>query len=350
MKHVFFQTNMGPFIVALDDEKAPATVKNFLDYVHAGHYDGTIFHRVIDGFMVQGGGFLPGLKQKPTQEPIRNEAQNGLKNDAYTIAMARTNDPHSATAQFFINVNNNDFLNHSSPTPQGWGYAVFGKVISGTEIIDAIRRVKTGNAGFHQDVPKEDVVINAAQEWDMAHGCPIIRAGEDGPSTAELEGEPEAPAADIFAKGTEIATHEVPGAATNLKITVGDDPNPKTAANHRYDITGFNTAGNASEDPTSAATGLSILFQHGPVPEFGGNGITIEALLAVCAHRLAGFQNGPFACDENSRAMDHVIHGARCAEGSHQDARRQGRRRHRSEALRGHHANSNEQSRFRPHR
>ncbi|CAK1341043.1 cyclophilin type peptidyl-prolyl cis-trans isomerase [Burkholderia pseudomallei] len=127
-----------------------------------GHYDGTIFHRVINGFMIQGGGFEPGLKQKPTDAPIANEANNGLKNDTYTIAMARTNDPHSATAQFFINVNDNEFLNHSSPTPQGWGYAVFGKVVEGQDIVDKIKAVKTGSKGFHQDVPNDDVVIEKA--------------------------------------------------------------------------------------------------------------------------------------------------------------------------------------------
>ena len=142
--------------------EAPTTVENFLNYVKKGHYAGTVFHRVINGFMIQGGGFEPGLKQKPTDAPIDNEANNGLKNDNYTVAMARTNDPHSATAQFFINVNDNDFLNHSSPTPQGWGYAVFGKVVEGQDVVDKIKGVKTGNAGFHQDVPTDDVVIEKA--------------------------------------------------------------------------------------------------------------------------------------------------------------------------------------------
>jgi peptidyl-prolyl cis-trans isomerase B (cyclophilin B) len=130
--------------------------------VKAGHYDNTVFHRVIDGFMIQGGGFEPGMKQKPTDAPITNEANNGLKNFKGTLAMARTNDPHSATAQFFINVNDNDFLNHSSPTPQGWGYAVFGKVVEGLDVIDVIRKVKTGSKGFHQDVPVDDVIIEKA--------------------------------------------------------------------------------------------------------------------------------------------------------------------------------------------
>jgi peptidyl-prolyl cis-trans isomerase B (cyclophilin B) len=303
MKHAYFHTNKGQFIVALDDEKAPATVKNFLDYVHAKHYDGTIFHRVINGFMIQGGGFEPSMKQKATKEPIRNEAQNGLKNDEYTIAMARTNDPHSATAQFFINVNRNDFLNHSLPTPQGWGYTVFGKVVNGQSTIEAIRQVKTGNKGFHQDVPLEDVVIEWVQEWDMEAGRPA------GWTEHETQGEPAAQVEireTFFAKGTQIVTHEVAGAASNLTITVGDEPNEKTHANHRYDITGFNTATNPSERIESAALELSILFQHGPIPEFGNNGITIESLLAICAHRLEGFQAGPFACDENSRALDHV--------------------------------------------
>ncbi|MBU9610508.1 peptidylprolyl isomerase [Burkholderia multivorans] len=159
---VELHTNHGVIKLELDAAKAPKTVENFLSYVKKGHYDGTVFHRVINGFMIQGGGFEPGMKQKPTDAPIDNEANNGLKNDKYTIAMARTNDPHSATAQFFINVNDNDFLNHSSPTPQGWGYAVFGKVVEGQDVVDKIKGVKTGNAGFHQDVPTDDVVIEKA--------------------------------------------------------------------------------------------------------------------------------------------------------------------------------------------
>ncbi|MBU9292761.1 peptidyl-prolyl cis-trans isomerase [Burkholderia multivorans] len=159
---VELHTNHGVIKLELDAAKAPKTVENFLNYVKKGHYDGTVFHRVINGFMIQGGGFEPGMKQKPTDAPIDNEANNGLKNDKYTIAMARTNDPHSATAQFFINVNDNDFLNHSSPTPQGWGYAVFGKVVEGQDVVDKIKGVKTGNAGFHQDVPTHDVVIEKA--------------------------------------------------------------------------------------------------------------------------------------------------------------------------------------------
>ncbi|MGZ2745321.1 peptidylprolyl isomerase [Burkholderia stagnalis] len=159
---VELHTNHGVIKLELDAAKAPKTVENFLNYVKKGHYDGTVFHRVINGFMIQGGGFEPGLKQKPTDAPIDNEANNGLKNDTYTVAMARTNDPHSATAQFFINVNDNDFLNHSSPTPQGWGYAVFGKVVEGQDVVDKIKAVKTGNAGFHQDVPTDDVVIEKA--------------------------------------------------------------------------------------------------------------------------------------------------------------------------------------------
>ncbi|KVE27294.1 cyclophilin [Burkholderia singularis] len=159
---VELHTNHGVIKLELDAAKAPKTVENFLNYVKKGHYDGTVFHRVINGFMIQGGGFEPGLKQKPTDAPITNEANNVLKNDAYTIAMARTNDPHSATAQFFINVNDNDFLNHSSPTPQGWGYAVFGKVVEGQDVVDKIKAVKTGNQGFHQDVPTDDVIIEKA--------------------------------------------------------------------------------------------------------------------------------------------------------------------------------------------
>jgi peptidyl-prolyl cis-trans isomerase B (cyclophilin B) len=159
---VELHTNHGVIKIELDAEKAPKSVENFLNYVKAGHYDNTVFHRVIDGFMIQGGGFEPGMKQKPTEAPVTNEANNGLKNVKGSLAMARTNDPHSATAQFFINVNDNDFLNHSSPTPQGWGYAVFGKVVEGLDVIDAIRKVKTGSKGFHQDVPVDDVIIEKA--------------------------------------------------------------------------------------------------------------------------------------------------------------------------------------------
>ena len=154
--------NLGVITLELDAEKAPKSTANFLAYVNKGHYDRTIFHRVIDGFMIQGGGFEPGMTQKPTDAPIDNEANNGLKNDKYTLAMARTQAPHSATAQFFINVADNAFLNHTAPSLQGWGYAVFGKVIKGTEIVDQIRGVKTGRNGFHDDVPKEDVVIEKA--------------------------------------------------------------------------------------------------------------------------------------------------------------------------------------------
>lgn len=155
-------TNFGVIALELDAEKAPESAKNFLAYAEAGHYDNTIFHRVIDGFMIQGGGFEPGMKQKPTRAPIENEAANGLKNDRYTIAMARTQAPHSATAQFFINVADNGFLNHTAPTLQGWGYAVFGRVVKGTEVVDAIRKVATGRRGFHDDVPVQDVVITKA--------------------------------------------------------------------------------------------------------------------------------------------------------------------------------------------
>jgi peptidyl-prolyl cis-trans isomerase B (cyclophilin B) len=152
----------GVITLDLDDTLAPKTVANFIDYAEKGHFNGTVFHRVIPGFMVQGGGFTPGMQQKPTSEPIENEANNGLKNEQYTVAMARTSDPHSASAQFFINVANNEFLNFKSPTAQGWGYAVFGKVSAGTEVVDAIAGVRTGNHGFHQDVPREDVVIEKA--------------------------------------------------------------------------------------------------------------------------------------------------------------------------------------------
>jgi peptidyl-prolyl cis-trans isomerase B (cyclophilin B) len=152
----------GVITLELDAGKAPKSVENFLAYVKKGHYDGTIFHRVINGFMIQGGGFAPGMTQKPTDSPIQNEANNGLKNDEYTVAMARTSDPHSATAQFFINVSDNDFLNHTAPSAQGWGYAVFGKVVGGKDIVDKIKGVKTGRSGFHDDVPLADVVIEKA--------------------------------------------------------------------------------------------------------------------------------------------------------------------------------------------
>jgi peptidyl-prolyl cis-trans isomerase B (cyclophilin B) len=155
-------TGYGVITLELDQTKAPKSVANFLAYVGKGHYDNTIFHRVIPGFMVQGGGMEPGMNQKACDEPIENEANNGLKNANYTVAMARTGDPHSATAQFFINVADNGFLNHTSPTAQGWGYAVFGKVVSGADVVDKIKAVKTGRKGFHDDVPKEDVVIEKA--------------------------------------------------------------------------------------------------------------------------------------------------------------------------------------------
>jgi peptidyl-prolyl cis-trans isomerase B (cyclophilin B) len=152
----------GVITLELDAEKAPKSTANFLAYVNKGHYNNTIFHRVIPGFMVQGGGFEPGMEQKTTDAAIENEANNGLKNDNYTVAMARTQAPHSATAQFFINVADNGFLNHTAPSLQGWGYAVFGKVVKGTEVVDQIKGVKTGRKGFHDDVPKEDVIIEKA--------------------------------------------------------------------------------------------------------------------------------------------------------------------------------------------
>ncbi len=158
---VAFETSLGRIVVELAPKEAPKTVDNFLGYVRAGHYDGTVFHRVIDGFMIQGGGFEPGMKQKPTQEPVENEANNGLKNAAGSIAMARTSDPHSATAQFFINVSDNDFLDY--PGQDGWGYCVFGRVVEGMDVVDAIKGVKTSNKGFHQNVPVEDVVIERAE-------------------------------------------------------------------------------------------------------------------------------------------------------------------------------------------
>lgn len=156
------KTSMGEIAIELDHEKAPETCKNFVQYVRDGFYDGTIFHRVIDGFMIQGGGFEPGMKQKDVRGPIKNEAENGLKNDRGTLAMARTGDPHSATAQFFINIFDNASLNHTEPTSQGWGYCVFARVIEGIDIVDAIRDVKTGSNPPHGDVPVEDVLIESA--------------------------------------------------------------------------------------------------------------------------------------------------------------------------------------------
>ena len=160
---VKLETNHGDITLELDEAKAPETVKNFLSYVKSGHYDNTIFHRVIDGFMVQGGGFEPGMKQKPADATVKNEANTGLKNDKYTVAMARTSDPHSASAQFFINVKDNDFLNHTAPTGQGWGYCVFGRVTAGQDVVDKMAKVSTGRKGFHDDVPNEDVVIKKAE-------------------------------------------------------------------------------------------------------------------------------------------------------------------------------------------
>ncbi len=161
-KQVDLETSQGTIRLELDEDKAPETVKNFLTNVENGHYDGTVFHRVIKGFMVQGGGFEPGMVQKPTGSTIQNEASNGLRNDRYTVAMARTSAPHSATAQFFVNVGDNEFLNFKSETPQGWGYAVFGRVVSGKEVVDAIEQVRTGSRGGHGDVPLDDVTITRA--------------------------------------------------------------------------------------------------------------------------------------------------------------------------------------------
>ena len=161
-KKVELHTNHGLITVELDDVKAPKSVENFLAYVAKGHYDGTIFHRVIKGFMAQGGGFEEGMKQKPADAPIQNEANNGLKNDKYTLAMARTNAPHSASAQFFINTVDNDFLNFKSESPSGWGYAVFGKVVGGQDVVDKIEKVKTSRSGFHDDVPVDPVIIERA--------------------------------------------------------------------------------------------------------------------------------------------------------------------------------------------
>ena len=164
IKTVQLETSKGSMRIELDDAKAPASVANFLDYVRQGHYNGTVFHRVIKGFMVQGGGFEVGMKQKTSGAPIKNEASNGLKNAHYTLAMARTSDPHSATAQFFINAADNAFLDFRAENAQGWGYAVFGRVVDGTDVVDAIEGVRTGRKGMHDDVPLEDVTIISAHE------------------------------------------------------------------------------------------------------------------------------------------------------------------------------------------
>jgi len=163
-KKVRLETSAGALTIELDTERAPKSAANFLAYVQAGHYDGTVFHRVIKGFMVQGGGFEPGMKQKPTQAPIQNEANNGVKNKRYTLAMARTGDPHSATAQFFINTVDNGFLDFKAENTQGWGYAVFGRVVDGTDVVDRIEATRTGRKGGHDDVPLEDVIIERATE------------------------------------------------------------------------------------------------------------------------------------------------------------------------------------------
>jgi peptidyl-prolyl cis-trans isomerase B (cyclophilin B) len=508
MKHAHFKTNKGDFTVELNDELAPKSVANFLAYVAKKQYDGTIFHRVIDGFMVQGGGFAPGMKQAPTDVPIENEADNGLKNDQYTIAMARTNDPHSATAQFFINVGNNEFLNHSSKTPQGWGYAVFGRVTEGQDVIDTIRAVKTGSKGFHQDVPVEDVVLlsvtaaitgnieatgdiveeaaandqhvyvptaitsvwrpesahyfvaedvmkpwevkldgidpfltsaykvgetfsllgisqteyllstgmldstdaidpnvslslvhikgsdgsmivvegswsptskfhyavknnyrvmsldakfdnvkvpdRAGVEHDLSfmmvgnvnleladtvvHAGPVLDSADNGvkfevigyklnanrvnhnrreraqfargenPAIQHIDeaGYGVQDNSGKFAKGNTVDTHQVKGAETGLTVTIGDEPAATGGANHRYDFTGFNTENNPSELPGSAHLAISLIFQNGPIPSVGVNGVTLEAVLAACGHRLEGFQAGQFACADNQEALDAI--------------------------------------------
>ncbi len=162
-ERVKLTTSEGDIVLELDRDKAPATVENFVQYVKDGHYDNTVFHRVIDGFMIQGGGMEPGMKQKPTRKPIAHEGMNGLKNKKYTLAMARTGDPHSASSQFFINIADNDFLDFKSPGGQGWGYTVFGKVVQGEDVVDKIRKVETGRNGFHENVPVKDVVVTRAE-------------------------------------------------------------------------------------------------------------------------------------------------------------------------------------------
>jgi peptidyl-prolyl cis-trans isomerase B (cyclophilin B) len=163
MATVRLNTSLGPITLELDGKRAPRTVENFLSYVRSGHYNNTLFHRVINGFMIQAGGFEPGMRQKPAGNPIQNEASNGLKNDKYTVAMARTSDPHSATAQFFINVADNEFLNHTAPTSQSWGYCVFGRVTDGAKVVDQIKGVATMRYGMHQDVPDQEILIESAE-------------------------------------------------------------------------------------------------------------------------------------------------------------------------------------------
>jgi peptidyl-prolyl cis-trans isomerase B (cyclophilin B) len=163
MSKVKLHTTLGTIVLELDEAKAPETARNFLEYVESGFYSNTVFHRVIDGFMIQGGGFEPGMKEKATRAPIRNEADNGLQNVAYSVAMARTPDPHSASSQFFLNVADNDFLDYSAPTPQGYGYCVFARVVEGKEVVDQIKKVATGSRGMHDDVPEVDVVIRKAE-------------------------------------------------------------------------------------------------------------------------------------------------------------------------------------------
>lgn len=164
MSNVILHTNHGDITLALDADNSPATVANFLQYVRDGHYDNTLFHRVIPGFMIQGGGFSPGMQQAPTRKPVANEAGNGVKNERYTVAMARTSEPHSATAQFFINLADNAFLDYTGPSPKGYGYCVFGKVVDGTDIVDRIAGVATGRSGAHENVPTQDAVITRAEE------------------------------------------------------------------------------------------------------------------------------------------------------------------------------------------
>ena len=163
MTQVKLETSEGDIVISLEDQNAPATVANFLQYVRDGHYDNTVFHRVIDGFMIQGGGFEPGMRQKPTRKPVAHEGANGLRNRRHTVAMARTGDPHSATAQFFINVSDNDFLDFKSPGGNGWGYTVFGRVTEGGDVVDRIKGVATGRSGMHENVPTTDVVLRKAE-------------------------------------------------------------------------------------------------------------------------------------------------------------------------------------------
>lgn len=289
---VLLSTNKGDILLELDAVSAPKTVANFLGYVKDGFYDGTLFHRVIKGFMIQGGGFEVGMKQKTVKEQLENESKNsskaGLKNEPYTIAMARTSAPHSATAQFFINAAHNSFLDY--PGQDGWGYCVFGKVIEGKDVIDQIIGSKTSRVGMFADVPVEDIIIQKAEAvYDATFNSSVEVTDPD----------------DCSAKSSvryTLHAHQVGGEANPLVISVTDDVNLKGIHN-RYEITGFNTKTNPSELEGVETTVLNILFQNGPIGEDGPNGVTIESLAAACIDRLNRLQAGPHPNGYNEEAL-----------------------------------------------